>query len=51
MIEMPDVSLSSAKNIQVVIAKGESNARPGVLDVKRSELRAGKRLENHRLVI
>ena len=51
MIEMPVVSLSSAKNIQVVIAMCESNASPGVLDVKRSELRAGKRLEHQKLVI
>jgi hypothetical protein len=51
MIEMPVVSLSSAKNIQVVIAMGVSNAAPGVLDVKRSELRAGKRLEYQKLVI
>jgi hypothetical protein len=51
MIEMPVVSLSSAKSIQVIIAMGESNAPPGVLDVKRSELRAGKRLEHHKLVI
>jgi hypothetical protein len=51
MIETPVVSLSSAKNIQVVIAMDESNALPGVLDVKRSELRAGKRLENQKLVI
>ena len=51
MIEMPVVSLSNAKNIQVVIAKGESNVSPGVLDVKSSELRAGKRLEHQRLVI
>jgi len=48
---MPVVSLSSAKSIQVVIAMGESNAPPGVLDVKRSELRAGKRLEHQRHVI
>jgi hypothetical protein len=51
MIEMPVVSLSSAKNNQVVVAMDESNALPGVLDVKRSELRAGKRLENQKLVI
>ena len=50
MIEMPIVSLSSAKSIQVVIAMGESNASPGILDVKRSELRAGNRLEHQRLV-
>ena len=48
---MPVMSLSSAKNIQVVIAKGESNASPGILDVKRSEFSAGKRLEHQRLVI
>lgn len=51
MIKMPVVSLSSAKSIQVVIAMGESNASPGVLDVKRSALSAGMRLEHQKLVI
>jgi len=51
MIKMPVVSLSSAKSIQVVTAMGESNAPPGVLDVKRSALRAGKCLEHQKLVI
>ena len=51
IIKMPVVSLSSAKSIQVDMAMGESNAPPGVLDVKRSALRAGKRLEHQKLVI
>ena len=41
VIKMPVVSLSSAKSIQAVIAMGESNASPGILDVKRSTLSAG----------
>lgn len=51
MIKMPVVSLSSPKSIQLVIAMGESNAAPGVLDVKRSALRAGTRFEHQKLVI
>jgi len=51
MTRMPVVSLSSAKSIQVIIAMDESNVAPGVLDVKRSALRAGTRLEHQKLVI
>jgi len=48
---MPVVSLSRAKSTQVVTAAGESNAAPGVTDVKRSALRAGTRFEYQKLVI
>jgi hypothetical protein len=51
MVDTPVVSLSTAKSIQVVTAMGESNALPGVRDVKRSALRAGRRLEHQKLVI
>ena len=50
MIKMPVVSLSSANRIQLVIAMGEMNVAPGVLDVKRSALRAGAPLEHQKLM-
>jgi len=48
-IRTPVVTLSKAKSIQVVTAAGESNAAPGVTEVKRSVLRAGTRLEYQKL--
>src|SRR5712672_2649391 len=50
MTRMPVVSLSTAKSTQVVIAAGESNAAPGVTEMKRPTLRAGTRLEYQKLV-
>jgi len=49
--KMPTVSLSKAKSTQVVTAAGESNAAPGVMEVKRSALRAATRLEYQKLMI
>jgi len=47
---VPVISLSKAKSTQVVTAAGESNAAPGVTEVKRSALRMGTRLEYQGLV-
>ena len=49
--KMPVVSLGSPKSIRLDITKGESNAVPGILDVKKSAFRAGTRLEPQKLVI
>ena len=48
---VPVVSLSKAKSTQVVIAAGESNAAPGVMEVKRSALRTATRLEYQKLMV
>jgi len=47
---MPVVSLSKAKST-VVAAASESNAVPGVAEVKRSASKAATRLEYQKLVI
>jgi len=47
----PVVSLSKAKSTEVVTTAGESNTAPGVMEVKRSALRAVTRLEYQELVI
>jgi len=48
---MPVVSLSKAKSTHVVNAAGESNAAPGITEVKRSAFRVDMHLEYQNLVI
>jgi len=47
---MPVVSFRTANSTHVVTAAGESNAAPGVTELKRSALSAGTRFEYQKLV-